>query len=94
MLYCVCMDVRVWRIAGQDANISVFDVADHDELHAILSSLPLFPLMEITVTPLAPSLGDRLNAPETREQKMSNSCIIALAITGSVPRSAPIRPYR
>jgi len=44
---------HLWRVAGQYANISVFDVADHDELHAILSSLPLFPFMEITVTPLA-----------------------------------------
>jgi muconolactone D-isomerase len=44
---------HLWRIAGRYANVSVFDVADHDELHAILSSLPLFPFMEITVTPLA-----------------------------------------
>lgn len=44
---------HLWRIAGQYAKKSVFDVADHDELHAILSSLPLFPFMEITVTPLA-----------------------------------------
>ena len=44
---------HLWRIAGRYANISVFDVADHDELHAILSSLPLFPFMDIAVTPLA-----------------------------------------
>ena len=44
---------HLWRIAGRYANISVFDVASHDELHAILSGLPLFPFMEITVTPLA-----------------------------------------
>jgi muconolactone D-isomerase len=44
---------HLWRVAGQYANISVFDVADHDELHALLSSLPLFPFMEIAVTPLA-----------------------------------------
>jgi muconolactone D-isomerase len=45
--------VHLWRIAGQYANISVFDVDSHDELHAILSTLPLFPFMEIAVTPLA-----------------------------------------
>ena len=45
--------VHLWRIAGQYANISVFDVESHDELHAILSTLPLFPFMEISVTPLA-----------------------------------------
>lgn len=44
---------HLWRIAGAYANYSVFDVADHDELHAILSTLPLFPFMDITVTPLA-----------------------------------------
>jgi muconolactone D-isomerase len=44
---------NLWRIAGAYANISVFDVADHDALHAILSSLPLFPFMTIAVTPLA-----------------------------------------
>jgi muconolactone D-isomerase len=45
--------VHLWRVAGRYANISVFDVADHDELHTLLSSLPLFPFMEISVTPLA-----------------------------------------
>ena len=44
---------HLWRVAGRYANVSVFDVADHDELHAVLSSLPLFPFMEIGVTPLA-----------------------------------------
>jgi muconolactone D-isomerase len=48
---------HLWRVAGQYANISVFDVADHDGLHAILSSLPLFPFMEITLTPLARHLS-------------------------------------
>ena len=44
---------HLWRITGLYSNISIFDVADHDELHAILSGLPLFPFMEMTVTPLA-----------------------------------------
>ncbi len=44
---------HLWRVAGRYANISIFDVASNDELHAILSGLPLFPFMEITVTPLA-----------------------------------------
>ena len=44
---------HLWRVAGRYANISVFDVANHDELHAILSGLPLFPFMEISVTPLS-----------------------------------------
>lgn len=44
---------HLWRVAGQYANISVFDVADHDELHAILSGLPLFPFLELSVTALS-----------------------------------------
>lgn len=43
---------HIWRIAGQYANISIFDVQDNAELHQILSGLPLFPFMEIKVTPL------------------------------------------
>lgn len=45
--------VHLWRIAGAYSNVSVFDVADHDELHAILSALPLFPFMTLEVTALA-----------------------------------------
>jgi muconolactone D-isomerase len=44
---------HIWRIAGRYANASVFDVASPDELHALLSGLPLFGYMDITVTALA-----------------------------------------
>jgi muconolactone D-isomerase len=44
---------HLWRIAGRYANISIFDVADNDELHALLSGLPLFPFMQMKITPLA-----------------------------------------
>ena len=44
---------HLWRVAGQYANYSVFDVESNDELHALLSQLPLFPYMQIQVTPLA-----------------------------------------
>lgn len=43
---------HIWRIAGQYANVSIFDVRDNAELHAILSGLPLFPFMQIEVAPL------------------------------------------
>jgi muconolactone D-isomerase len=43
---------HLWRVVGQYANISVFDVSGADELHEILSGLPLFPFMDITVSPL------------------------------------------
>jgi muconolactone D-isomerase len=44
---------HLWRVVGEYANYSVFDVAGNDELHQILSQLPLFPYMRIHVTPLA-----------------------------------------
>lgn len=49
---------HIWRIVGEYANISIFDVADNDELHTILSGLPLFDFMDITVTPLATHPSD------------------------------------
>jgi len=44
---------QIWRVVGQYANYSVFDVDSHDELHQLLQGLPLFPFMDIQVTPLA-----------------------------------------
>ena len=44
---------HLWRIAGEYANVSIFDVAGNDELHEVISGLPLFPYMDIAVTPLA-----------------------------------------
>jgi muconolactone D-isomerase len=43
---------HIWRIAGEYANFSVFDVQDNAELHEVLSGLPLFKFMTIKVTPL------------------------------------------
>lgn len=49
---------HLWRIVGEYSNISVFDVASNDELHDLLSGLPLFPYMDIRVTPLATHPSD------------------------------------
>lgn len=43
----------IWRVVGEYANYSIFDVASNDELHQLLQDLPLFPFMKIEVTPLA-----------------------------------------
>jgi muconolactone D-isomerase len=43
---------HIWRVVGQYANVSIFDVADNQELHELLTALPLYPYMEITVQPL------------------------------------------
>jgi muconolactone D-isomerase len=44
---------HLWRVVGQYANYSVFDVESGDALHDILWSLPLFPYMTVEVTALA-----------------------------------------
>jgi muconolactone D-isomerase len=42
----------LWRVVGQYANISIFNVEGNEELHQLLTSLPLYPYMTISVTPL------------------------------------------
>ena len=43
---------HLWRVAGSYANVSIFDVADNAELQELISGLPLFPYMDISVAPL------------------------------------------
>jgi muconolactone D-isomerase len=43
---------HLWCIAGRYANVSVFDAPDNAMLHDTLSTLPLFPYMDIEVRPL------------------------------------------
>lgn len=43
---------HLWRVAGRYANVSIFDVESPDELHQIMSGLPLFPYMDVKVTAL------------------------------------------
>jgi muconolactone D-isomerase len=43
---------HLWRVAGRYANVSILDVASIDELHELLSGLPLFPYLDVRVTPL------------------------------------------
>ncbi|MGA2288322.1 muconolactone Delta-isomerase [Bradyrhizobium sp.] len=43
---------HLWRVAGHYGNVSILDCADVQQLHDTISSLPLFPYMEIKVTPL------------------------------------------
>ena len=45
--------VRIWRIAGRRANAGIWKAETGDELHAAITSLPAFPWLETTVTPLA-----------------------------------------
>ncbi len=43
---------HLWRVAGRYANVSIFDVSGPNELHEVLSTLPLFPFMDVKVVPL------------------------------------------
>jgi len=45
---------HLWRVSGLYANVSIFDVSGPDELHELLSTLPLFPFMDIEVQALCP----------------------------------------
>lgn len=45
--------VHLWRVVGRYANISIFNCESNDELHELLSSLPMFPYFKIEVIPLA-----------------------------------------
>ena len=43
---------RIWRTPGRRAVTALYEVEGPDELHNVLSSLPLFPWMDIEVIPL------------------------------------------
>lgn len=50
--------VRLWRVPGQRANWGLWRAADATELHEVLTSLPLWPYMDIEVTALAKHPND------------------------------------
>jgi muconolactone D-isomerase len=43
---------RIFRIVGQRANFSIWEVESPEALHATLTSLPLHPYMDVNVTPI------------------------------------------
>ena len=43
---------HIWRVVGEYANYSIFDVDSNEELHELLTGLPLFPYMHIEVIAL------------------------------------------
>jgi muconolactone D-isomerase len=45
--------VHLWRVTGRPENVSVFNVSSNEQLHDVLSSLPMFPFSEMAVTPLS-----------------------------------------
>lgn len=49
---------RLWRVPGRWANWGVWEAEDAATLHAAISSLPLWPWMDVTVHPLATHPND------------------------------------
>ncbi|WP_375188650.1 muconolactone Delta-isomerase [Sphingobium yanoikuyae] len=43
---------HIWRIVGQYSNVSIFDVESNAVLHDLLTTLPLYPFMDVKVTAL------------------------------------------
>jgi muconolactone D-isomerase len=56
---------RLWRVPGRRANYGIWAAADASALHDAISSLPLFPWLDVDVVPLAahPSDPDRSRPP-------------------------------
>ncbi|CAM3304276.1 Muconolactone Delta-isomerase [Arthrobacter ulcerisalmonis] len=49
---------HICRVGGEYSNYSVFEAECNDEMHQMLSGLPLFPYMDISVTPRAKHPSD------------------------------------
>ena len=45
--------IRIWRLPGRWANISLYQAANATELHQLISSLPMWPWMDVSVEALA-----------------------------------------
>ena len=45
--------VRIWRVPGRQANVSLYRAEDATEVHAAITSLPLWPWMDVSVEALA-----------------------------------------
>lgn len=45
--------VRMWRVPGRRENWGLWKANDSTQMHDIISSLPVWPFMEVTVHPLA-----------------------------------------
>ena len=45
--------VHLWRAAGEKMAITIWDAESHEDLHDLVSSLPMFKYLATTVTPLA-----------------------------------------
>ena len=58
--------VRMWRVVGRRENWGLWRAKDATEMHAILSSLPIWPYMNVTVQGMAVHPVDPSPPPENR----------------------------
>lgn len=59
---------RMWRVPGRRENWGLWRAADASDLHRIISGLPVWPYMRVTVHPLAEHPVDpRLTLPVSAE---------------------------
>ena len=49
---------RIWRIPGRWANWGLWEAPDATALHAAISSLPMYPYLDVEVFPLAAHPND------------------------------------
>jgi muconolactone D-isomerase len=49
---------RLWRVPGRWSNVGIWCATDATELHEAVSSLPLYPWLDVHVTPLAEHPSD------------------------------------
>ncbi len=57
---------RLWRVPGRRANWGLWEAKDATTLHQAISSLPLYPYMDVEVRPLARHASDPLANPGTK----------------------------
>lgn len=50
--------IRLWRIPGRWANVGIWGAPDATRLHEAISSLPLYPWLDVKVTALAEHPSD------------------------------------
>lgn len=49
---------RVWRVPGRRDHYALWDVRDAQEIHDAYTNFPMFPWMDVTVTPLCTNPND------------------------------------
>lgn len=54
---------RIWRVPGRRAVIALYEVESIDELHDTIASLPLFPWLDVEITPLGTHALDAYTVP-------------------------------